>query len=150
LHKHQQLHLQTQPGCYAAVDLDLMNDLIENLISNAIKFTPHHKNIWINVDSSEEMIRLMIRDEGQGFRPQELPALFRPFQRLSARPTGGESSTGLGLSIVHQIIQLHNGHIHVESEGEGKGSRFTVCIPGIKLTNHNPVEADPVWRGSIN
>jgi signal transduction histidine kinase len=134
LHKNQQLFVESEQGCYVEVDLDLMNDLIENLISNAIKFTPHHKNIRVNVKSADDAILLIVQDEGLGFRQEEIQKLFRPFQRLSAKPTGGESSTGLGLSIVHQIVQLHGGTIEVESEGPGKGSTFTVKIARVKLT----------------
>jgi signal transduction histidine kinase/streptogramin lyase len=150
MYKKQQLYFEGEQGCYAEVDLDLMNDLIENLIGNAIKFTPHHKNIWVYVQSSDEAVRLIVRDEGQGFRQEETEKLFRPFQRLSAKPTGGESSTGLGLSIVYQIVQLHGGHIKVESDGPGKGCTFTVSIAGIQLTRPVQTDASQMWRSSVD
>ena len=93
------------------------------------KFTPTNKNIWITVKSTDHIIQLIVKDEGLGFKADELSKVYRPFQRLSANPTNGESSTGLGLSIVYQIVQLHGGAIYLESEGTNKGSSFTVNIP---------------------
>jgi signal transduction histidine kinase len=149
-HKNQQLHLETEPGCYASVDVDLINDLIENLLSNAIKFSPYHANIWIWVKSVEENILLIVKDEGPGFRKTETEKLFKPFQRLSARPTGGESSTGLGLSIVHQIVQLHGGQIQVVCGEQGKGSTFTVTIPALPLSERQQTTAMPVSRTLVD
>jgi ligand-binding sensor domain-containing protein/signal transduction histidine kinase len=150
LHKNQQLYFKGEQGCYAEVDLDLMNDLIENLISNAIKFTPPHKNIWVYVQAAGDMIKLIVQDEGPGFRPEELQKLFRPFQRLSARPTGGENSTGLGLSIVHQIVQLHAGAIQVESIGEKQGTKFIVQIPAQNYSDEDEAGANPSSKRSID
>lgn len=150
LHKQQGLHFESEQGCYAEVDLDLMTDLIENLVSNAIKFTPYHKNIWVYLKLADDTIRLIVKDEGPGFRPEEMEKLFRPFQRLSARPTGGENSTGLGLSIVYQIVQLHGGHIQVESNGRGEGSTFTVSIPAIKFASQSPRNVTQVSGNSID
>jgi signal transduction histidine kinase len=149
-HKNQQLHLETEPGCYASVDVELINDLIENLLSNAIKFTPYHGNIWIWVKSADENILLIVKDEGPGFRQNEIAKLFRPFQRLSAKPTGGESSTGLGLSIVHQIVQLHGGQIQVACQEQGRGSTFTVILPGIRLSERQEATVMPASRSLIN
>ncbi len=78
------------------------------------------------------MIR--IADEGAGLSPEDLGRLFRRFQRLSAKPTAGESSTGLGLSIVKRIIDMHGGHVTAESAGPGRGSTFTVTLPATETS----------------
>ena len=65
-----------------------------------------------------------VRDEGPGLTDEDKGRLFGKFQRLSARPTGGETSTGLGLSIVKQLVELHSGRVWAESDGAGAGSRF--------------------------
>jgi signal transduction histidine kinase len=67
-----------------------------------------------------------IRDEGPGLSSEDYAHLFERFQRLSAQPTGGESSTGLGLSIVKQLVGLHGGRVWAESEGLGRGTTFIV------------------------
>jgi len=68
-------------------------------------------------------------DEGAGLSPEDLGRLFGRFQRLSAKPTGGESSTGLGLSIVKRIIDMHGGEVTANSAGPGQGSTFTITLP---------------------
>ena len=70
-----------------------------------------------------------MRDEGPGLTDEDKGRLFGKFQRLSARPTGGESSTGLGLSIVKQLVELHAGRVWAESDGPGAGARFHVELP---------------------
>jgi signal transduction histidine kinase len=70
-----------------------------------------------------------VRDQGAGLSPEDISRLFGRFQRLSAKPTAGESSTGLGLSIVKRIVDLHGGRITVESAGHAKGSTFNMQLP---------------------
>jgi Signal transduction histidine kinase len=83
-------------------------------------------------EHTNTMIR--ITDEGAGLSPEDLGRLFGRFQRLSAKPTGGESSTGLGLSIVKRIIDMHGGQVTAESAGPGRGSTFTVILPATELS----------------
>ena len=77
---------------------------------------------------------IRITDQGAGLSPEDLGRLFGRFQRLSAKPTAGESSTGLGLSIVKRIIDMHGGHVTAESAGPGQGSTFTVTMPATETT----------------
>jgi len=77
---------------------------------------------------------IRIADEGAGLSPEDLGRLFGRFQRLSAKPTAGESSTGLGLSIVKRIIDMHGGHVTADSAGPGRGSTFTVTLPATETT----------------
>jgi signal transduction histidine kinase len=103
---------------------------VENLLSNAIKFSERGKKIRIklykNVKSNE--YRIDIQDEGQGIRAEEMPLLFGKFQKLTARPTAGETSTGLGLSVAKEFIEILRGSIECQSEW-GVGTTFTVCLP---------------------
>jgi signal transduction histidine kinase len=74
-------------------------------------------------------IVIAVADEGAGLTEEDISRLFGRFQRLSARPTGGESSTGLGLSIVKRIVELHGGRVGAHSAGPGRGTTFTIRLP---------------------
>ncbi len=100
-------------------------EAMENLVSNAIKYSPMDEKIWITVRRRADKVEFEVRDHGPGLSEEDQELLFQKFQRLSARPTGGESSTGLGLSIVKQIIEMHEGDVRVESE-LGAGSAFII------------------------
>jgi signal transduction histidine kinase len=74
-------------------------------------------------------VTITVADEGPGLSPEDLSRLFGRFQRLSAKPTGGESSTGLGLSIVKRIVNLHGGSVDAESSVSGAGTTFAIRLP---------------------
>jgi len=109
----------------ALLDRSLIIQIIDNLLSNAIKFSPHHSKVCITLKSENQKIRFEIEDEGPGIMDEDKPQLFKKFQKLKARPTDGESSTGLGLSIVKKYVEAMNGEIWCESE-YGKGAKFIV------------------------
>ena len=106
----------------------LLNRILENLISNAIKFSPHNKQVWVRAVYNETNVKIEVQDQGHGISQAEQHLLFKKFQRLSNRPTGGENSTGLGLSIVMELVTALNGKISVESQ-EKNGSKFIVELP---------------------
>lgn len=110
------------------LDQGLFRQITENLISNAIKFSPEEKKIWVSLIKDENTINFIVKDEGPGFTEDDMTKLFGKFQQLSARPTAGESSTGLGLSIVKRLTEALKGEINCESES-GKGATFTVKLP---------------------
>lgn len=109
-------------------DKDALNRVLENLISNAIKFSVSSTEVKLQVSATPTHVNFKITDQGPGISKNDLPKLFGKFQRLSARPTGGESSSGLGLSIVKELVELMKGKISVETK-EHEGSTFTVEIP---------------------
>ncbi len=132
--KNQRIFLSAEEHCIAHVDWSKMLEVIDNLLSNAIKYSPSDKNIWVDVrriaeDGLPPRIQLSIRDEGQGLTDEDKEKLFGAFQRLSARPTGDESSIGLGLHIVKQLVELHGGTIRAESSGCNQGATFIVDLP---------------------
>jgi len=114
-------------------DLARLEQVFDNLLSNAVKFSPVKGviEVWVEVDATQ--VRAAIRDYGPGLSQDDRRQLFRRFQRLSARPTGGESSTGLGLAIVKDLVALHGGTVRAESEGLGRGATFYVELK--RLTN---------------
>jgi signal transduction histidine kinase/ligand-binding sensor domain-containing protein len=128
LQKEQKLDLDFHPRCLVLGDLEWLKEIFDNLISNAVKFSPLHSVITITVRCLEANVRVGFRDQGPGLTAEDMSKLFGKFQRLSARPTGGESSTGLGLSIAERLVRKHGGRIWAESE-PGRGSTFYVELP---------------------
>ena len=110
-------------------DSDRMREAIDNLVSNAIKYSPIGGAIALAVSGDGVNVSIRVTDEGAGLLPEDRDRLFGRFQRLSAKPTGGESSTGLGLSIVKRIVDMHGGEITAESPGPGAGATFTITLP---------------------
>ncbi len=102
--------------------------VLDNLISNAIKFSNAGSEVRVEVESSDSHVEVSIIDQGKGIPEKEMKQLFSPFPKISVTSTGGEKSTGLGLAICKKIIEGHNGRIGAESE-EGKGSRFYFTLP---------------------
>ncbi|WBL78633.1 DUF3369 domain-containing protein [Bradyrhizobium xenonodulans] len=133
VNKQQAISVTAPANIVTMCDTDRIREAIDNLISNAIKYSPIGGKIGVAVahEGGETIVR--VSDEGAGLSPEDLGRLFGRFQRLSAKPTAGESSTGLGLSIVKRIIDMHGGEVTAESEGPGKGSTFTITLPATEL-----------------
>ena len=110
-------------------DPDRMREAVDNLVSNAIKYSPPGGHIELSLAVEPNRAEIKVRDQGAGLSQDDLSRLFGRFQRLSARPTAGESSTGLGLSIVKRIVELHGGNVEAASDGPGRGSIFTIHLP---------------------
>lgn len=128
--KKIQIHFDPPTQAFVLADRMYLNRIFENLISNALKFSPEGKNIYISIEEKGDKYAIAVRDEGPGISREDQKNLYRKFQRLSARPTGGESSTGLGLSIVKTLIEKMGGEIYCQSE-EGNGTTFTVKLEKI-------------------
>lgn len=109
-------------------DKEKIEQVLTNLITNAIKFSFNNSEIKINIKIKESNALVTVKDEGQGIKENEINLLFKPFQRTSSKSTGGEKSTGLGLFIVRKIVEAHNGKVWVESEYK-KGSCFNFTLP---------------------
>src|SRR6202142_4487254 len=129
VNKQQSIAVSALPNLTTTCDADRIREAIDNLISNAIKYSPIGGKISVRVDQNGSKTAIRVADEGAGLSPEDLGRLFGRFQRLSAKPTAGESSTGLGLSIVKRIIDMHGGQVTAESAGPGQGSTFTVILP---------------------
>lgn len=128
--KNIKIHLQKPENTLnSLVNKDYTTQIVQNLVSNAIKFSPIGKNIFISFSrAGDDFVKFMVKDEGPGLTECDMVKLFGKFQRLSARPTAGESSNGLGLSIVKKYTEAMNGSVWCESE-EGKGATFVVKLP---------------------
>jgi signal transduction histidine kinase len=129
VNKQQSIAVSAPPNVVTMCDADRMREAIDNLISNAIKYSPIGGRISVLVSNEKKKTLIRVADEGAGLSPEDLGRLFGRFQRLSAKPTAGESSTGLGLSIVKRIVDMHGGDILAESAGPGQGATFTITLP---------------------
>lgn len=108
----------------AEVDEAAFIQVLTNLVSNAIKYSPPGRPIDLRILREEDRIQVVVEDQGQGLTAEDQQLLFGKFARLSAKPTGGENSTGLGLSIVKRMVEGMKGRVWAESEGRDQGSRF--------------------------
>ena len=120
----------SQTSQIAYCDGRMIRAVFDNLLSNAVKYSAHGKNVTTNIQVGSKVLRVEIHDEGPGISEEDMKKLFGKFARLSARPTGGEHSTGLGLSIVKKMVEAMNGRVWCESE-LGKGARFIVELSSV-------------------
>ena len=133
--------LETSAGTINA-DTERLQQVVWNLLSNAIRFTPVNGRIQLRYARRGDQVELLVRDSGQGITADALPHLFERYWqgRSSERRSQG---LGLGLAIAHRIVELHGGEITAASEGEGCGATFTVLLPIISAdTEHSPVAAN--------
>jgi signal transduction histidine kinase len=117
-----------KPGIIVNADGPKLEQVFNNLISNAIKFSISGTVIKVEISGYENSVVIGVHDQGQGIPSEELDKLFKPFQKTSVKSTGGEKSTGLGLSIAKRIVEAHGGSIRVESK-VGEGTIFNVELP---------------------
>lgn len=126
--KDTRIHYQTEENFRFKSDHLFLTQILENIIVNAIKFSYPNSDIYVKVESQQNKIIFSVQDQGPGLTKEDKELIFKKFQKLSAQPTSGENSTGLGLSIVKKYADLLNGEVWVESE-EGKGSTFFIALP---------------------
>jgi signal transduction histidine kinase len=129
--KKLRLKLELPPSdVWIETDKNVLSRILDNLISNAIKFSPSEKEITISLESTFQSVNICVCDQGPGFSAEDHKYVYQRFKKLSARPTGGESSTGLGLAIVKHLVEQLNGKITLISN-PNEGATFSVELPGI-------------------
>ncbi len=124
------LHFNDAEASDACIQADggRLREVLENLVSNAVKYSFFDANVYVTIEARIDAVRCTVTDEGPGISNDDKRKLFGKFARLSAQPTAGEHSTGLGLSIVKKLVEMMHGTIWCESE-LGKGAAFTVEFP---------------------
>ncbi len=132
--KKQTLETEIEPGIMMEADHKMIHSVVDNLLSNAIKYSPVSGTISVRLLLLDNMINLEVEDHGLGLNPEDMQRLFGKFSRLSARPTGGEKSSGLGLYIAKNFVEAHGGLISAESKGANQGATFRVQLPVSKVS----------------
>jgi signal transduction histidine kinase len=115
------------PALFVGADADILSQILANLISNAIKFSPRKSRVQVRLAKTEGLVQCSVTDEGPGISKTDQERLFKKFSRLSARPTAGEASTGLGLAITKRLVESVGGTIRCVSDGV-HGTTFVVTL----------------------
>jgi len=111
------------------VDADRLQQIVRNLLANAIKFTPVRGDVQVILERNDSHIEITVNDTGQGIAPELLPHVFERFRQADSSNTRTSGGLGLGLAIVRQLVELHRGTVTAESPGENAGTTFTVMLP---------------------
>ncbi|WP_243428125.1 sensor histidine kinase [Clostridium rhizosphaerae] len=131
-----------------ACDADKIERILLNLLSNALKFTNENGNIDISIKKIAEKISICVEDDGIGIHKEKLKTVFKRFRKVDKSFTRNRQGSGIGLSIVKSLVELHNGTISAESE-YGKGSRFIIQLPSIMLDEENNVNLYSKFQDGI-
>ena len=125
------------------IDTDKMTQVIDNILNNAIKYSPDGGKITVSMKTTDDQMILSISDQGLGIPKEDLPKIFDRFYRVDKARSRAQGGTGLGLSIAKEIIKQHNGFIWAKSE-YGKGSTFTIVLPYDK-----DAVKDEIWEDEV-
>jgi len=124
---HLETSLQSTPPIYG--NSARLQQILWNLLTNAVKFTPKGGKVAVILDKAEEELTITISDTGIGIKPEFLPHIFERFRQADSTSTRKHGGLGLGLAIVRHLVELHGGTVAVQSRGEGHGSTFVVMLP---------------------
>lgn len=127
-------------------DANRLQQVFGNLISNALKFTPDGGSVSVEIETGADSVQVQVTDSGHGIDPVALPHIFKQFSQGDVDQAKTNVGLGLGLSIVKILVSKHGGVVHAESEGVGKGSRFTVKLP---LTQAGAIPPEPQPSGPL-
>lgn len=121
-------------------DAGRLQQVVWNLVSNAVKFTPKGGRVQIRLERINSHVEIIVSDTGKGINPEFLPYVFDRFRQADQTTTRRQGGLGLGLSIVRQLVEMHGGTVHAESEGEGQGTTFIVQLPRLITISRNERE----------
>jgi PAS domain S-box-containing protein len=138
------------PGASVLGDPARLQQVIWNLLSNSIKFTPAGGTVAVIVELANQQVEIRVRDTGQGIDPQFLPHVFERFRQADASTTRAHGGLGLGLAIVKYLVELHGGRISASSDGPDRGSTFTISLPALNATKSDTDEQEKTLQPSLS
>lgn len=110
-------------------DAERLQQVVWNLLSNAVKFTPSGGRVEVHLEQVNSNVQITVSDTGKGISTDFIPYIFERFRQADSTTTRVDNGLGLGLAIVHHLVEMHSGTVYAVSEGEGKGAKFTVLLP---------------------
>ncbi|AFZ06993.1 multi-sensor hybrid histidine kinase [Oscillatoria nigro-viridis PCC 7112] len=147
--KNIQIETQVEPNVGDVLgDATRLQQVVWNLLTNAIKFTPTGGRVEVELKTIDSYAQIQVRDTGKGIKREFIPYVFDTFRQADSSITRTFGGLGLGLAIVHHVVELHGGTVKAESFGEGQGARFTVTLP--LLARSNDANSDRKDNLSVN
>lgn len=137
-----QVLLDSEAGLVSG-DANRLQQVVWNLVSNAVKFTPKEGRVQIRLERINSHVEITVSDTGKGIDPDFLPHVFDRFRQADQTTTRRQGGLGLGLSIVRQLVEMHGGTVHAESEGDGTGTSFIVKLPRLIAHTRPGKEKEP-------
>jgi signal transduction histidine kinase len=125
----ERLHLEAEADVYVDADAELIGRAVDNLVRNALKYSPPGSEVAVSVRSEDEVAVLEVRDQGMGLREEDMTQLFKKYGRIAQPQTSGVEGIGLGLYLTRMLVEAHGGRISVSSAGAGLGATFSVRLP---------------------
>ena len=132
-----------------ACDTEKIERIVLNLLSNAIKFSDEGDEIFVQIKDKNEFVQISVKDNGIGIEDEYLDMIFDRFKQVDRSLSRNTEGTGVGLSLVKSIVELHGGNIHAQSEF-GKGSKFTVMLPSKKVIQEDMIYSSRMGSGDEN
>jgi two-component system CheB/CheR fusion protein len=132
---HLEIKLPSQP-LWLEVDLTRLEQVLHNLLDNAVKFTEPNGHIWLTARQEDHFVVLRVRDSGAGIEPELLPVVFDLFTQDDRHPKAAQAGLGVGLTLVRRLVEMHGGSVSVFSEGPGRGSEFIIRLPVFAELQH--------------
>ena len=129
--QHDLAITMSQHSIYVEADRVRLSQVFMNLLNNAAKYTPNNGHIWLNVEQAGDTVVVRVKDTGIGLAAENLPHLFELFYQVDRSFTRAEGGLGLGLTLVHRLVEMHDGHVEVRSDGVNRGSEFIVHLPAL-------------------
>ena len=129
--QHDLAIAMSQHSIYVEADRVRLTQVFMNLLNNAAKYTPNNGHIWLNVEQAGDTVVVRVKDTGIGVAAENLPHLFELFYQVDRSFTRAEGGLGLGLTLVHRLVEMHDGHVEVRSDGVNRGSEFIVHLPAL-------------------
>jgi CheY-like chemotaxis protein len=143
------LRASIAPDCGVSADAQRMQQVVSNVLWNAIKFTGEGGSVDVTLERRDGAFRLTVSDNGCGIEGADLPHIFEHFRQADSSTTRSHSGLGLGLAIARHIVEAHGGKIEARSEGRGQGATFTVDLPGRPFSGPPPPRQRPLGAHAL-